>query len=220
MLQNLRQANPDFTIKELSSPDFRFFGRVLPAAGYAPLFELLNALEMPAQGTTAYVPDMQSFHVQPLANEIKTLCYGGLDMEIGYCIGYSHCLNGFEYHQGNEINIAATPAVMMLGNQWDIENGSLSTDKASLYYVPAGTVVELYGTTLHFAPCAINADGFKMGIILPARTNLPLPDGRPAADPLLFAINKWLLVHPDSPQASRGAHIGLTGANLTLNLLR
>lgn len=33
---------------------------------------------------------------------------------------------------------------------------------------------------------------------------------------LLWARNKWLLAHPDSPEAAAGAFVGLTGENLRL----
>jgi len=33
---------------------------------------------------------------------------------------------------------------------------------------------------------------------------------------LLWAKNKWLLAHPDSPEAQEGAYVGLNGENLQL----
>ncbi len=33
---------------------------------------------------------------------------------------------------------------------------------------------------------------------------------------LLWARNKWLLAHPDFPEAAAGAFVGLTGENLRL----
>lgn len=33
---------------------------------------------------------------------------------------------------------------------------------------------------------------------------------------LLWARNKWLLAHPDSPEAAAGTFVGLTGENLRL----
>lgn len=30
--------------------------------------------------------------------------------------------------------------------------------------------------------------------------------------------NKWMICHPDSPQAAKGAYVGITGVNLTLHI--
>ena len=33
---------------------------------------------------------------------------------------------------------------------------------------------------------------------------------------MLFAANKWLLAHPDAPEAKNGAYVGLTGENIDI----
>ncbi|MBP3210301.1 MAG: DUF4867 family protein, partial [Oscillospiraceae bacterium] len=38
-----------------------------------------------------------------------------------------------------------------------------------------------------------------------------------AEDRLLRACNKWLLAHPESPEALNGAYIGLRGKNLDIS---
>ena len=35
---------------------------------------------------------------------------------------------------------------------------------------------------------------------------------------LLWMTNKWMVCHPDSPQAAKGAHVGIRGENLQLRL--
>ena len=35
---------------------------------------------------------------------------------------------------------------------------------------------------------------------------------------LLWMQNKWLLCHPDSPQAQKGAFVGIRGENLRLEI--
>ncbi len=53
-------------------------------------------------------------------------------------------------------------------------------------------------------------------VALPAGTNAALPElsatGGDAG--LLWASNKWLLAHPQSAEATAGAHVGLLGENI------
>ena len=90
------------------------------------------------------------------------------------------------------------------------------TAKIEAFYMPAGTAVELYATTLHYAPCTAKGDGFRCAIVLPAGTNLEL-DFEPSAegeDRLITAKNKWLIAHEEAQIA--GAFCGLKGENITL----
>ena len=83
---------------------------------------------------------------------------------------------------------------------------------------PAGTAVELYATTLHYAPCGVDDREFRCGVVLPRLTNESLVAASSAAgeDRLLFAVNKWLIAHKDSGLEADGAWIGLKGENITL----
>ena len=88
------------------------------------------------------------------------------------------------------------------------------------FLAPAGALVEVYATTLHYAPCSAKAGaGFKVLIVLPRGTNGPKPDIAPlnSEDQTLWACNKWLLAHPDSAEAAQGAHIGLQGVNIDIS---
>ena len=82
--------------------------------------------------------------------------------------------------------------------------------------VSAGTVIEVYATSLHYAPCGIDGAKFRCVVVLPRGTNLDLehkPTGE-GEDRLLFARNKWLIAHPDAK--IEGAFNGLYGENLTV----
>jgi hypothetical protein len=71
-----------------------------------------------------------------------------------------------------------------------------------------GQAVELYGTTLHFAPARVAHDGFRAIVVLPKGTNEPLElpaNPREGEEQLLWMRNKWLLCHPASIPASKGA---------------
>lgn len=95
----------------------------------------------------------------------------------------------------------------------------LDTSKVEAFFCPAGTAVELYATTLHYAPCsAKKGDHFRVVIILPKGTNLEKPaiTVRNDDDARLFAANKWLIAHPEASEAGQGAVIGLTGVNIDI----
>jgi len=90
-----------------------------------------------------------------LAEEIRRVFYGELPVQIGYCNGHNVLLNAVEYHRCSEVNVAATDAVLIVGRQQDVtENCTYDTAKMEAFLVEAGTAVELYATTLHYAPCS------------------------------------------------------------------
>ncbi len=79
--------------------------------------------------------------------------------------------------------------------------------------------MELYATTLHYAPCHTDpAKGFRVLVVLPKGTNTAKPDFKPESqeDKMLWANNKWLLAHPESAEAKDGAWRGLTGPNIDI----
>ena len=88
--------------------------------------------------------------------------------------------------------------------------------------MPAGVLVEVFATTLHYAPCHCDAaKGFRVLVALPWGTNTerPVMESRTPEDALLTARNKWLLAHPESNEAKNGAKIGLTGENIDIAAL-
>ena len=91
--------------------------------------------------------------------------------------------------------------------------------KQKLSLCPKGTAVELYSTTLHYAPCsAKKGEGFRVAIVLPKYTNFDMPEITKAnsEDALLWAKNKWLIAHKDTSEAKDGAHVGITGENIDI----
>ena len=108
--------------------------------------------------------------------------------------------------------------MLLLARQADVRDGLLDTSTVRAFRVPAGTLVEVFATTLHYAPCQAGDAGFQVLVALPEGTNGPAP-GLPAAggdSALLWASNKWLLAHPESSEAAAGAHVGLVGENVRI----
>ena len=109
--------------------------------------------------------------------------------------------------------------ILLLAKQDEIVDGVLDTSKVKAFRVPAGVLVEVNATTLHYAPCHVNeAEGFRVAVVLPRGTNGPRPETEPVTveDKLLWARNKWLLAHEDSVEAKQGAAVRLSGTNIDI----
>ena len=197
---------------------FRPYGRVIDLDLAAFEAEIAK-VALPEDGTI-YEPSTPAFEALPLFTELQEKIFGELPIEFGHCSGRNHKLNAVEYHRSSEVDIAATDLYLMLGKQQDIdpETFHYETKRIETFFVPAGTAVELYATTLHFAPCSAGADAeFRCGVVLPRGTNVSLVNLTRGAgeDRLLFANNKWLIAHAESGLEKDGAFVGLVGENLT-----
>lgn len=206
-------------ITNVNDKSFRSYGRVLPldVDGFVKTIKARPAVK---KGEVVYEPSVREFEDLPLYQELKDKTYGEQDIEFGHCSGWNEKLNAVEYHRSSEIDIAATDLYLMLGHQQDIdyETNTYDTGKMEVFFVPAGTAVELYATTLHYAPCGKEGKEFRCGVVLPKGTNEALqePGSTEAENRLLFAENKWLIAHKESGLDRDGAWIGLKGENLTL----
>ena len=201
----------------ISDPAFRKYGRVITEFDFTPILDVLKTTPKPADHVI-YSPSVPELEALPLSRMLENTIFGELPMQIGYCNGHNRKLNALEYHHSSEVNIAATDMILLLGMVQDIsKEHTYPTDLVEAFYVPAGTGVEIYGTTLHYAPCSAEADGFQVAILLPRDTNLPLSGPIPVDGEarLMTAKNKWLICHEDSDCAD-SCVVGLLGENITL----
>lgn len=203
-------------IKKVTDPSFRKYGRVAEGIDFTDLVEAIKK-ETPLPDGVAYEPSIKALEETTAAKALQRRTYGELPIEVGYCNGHNYKLNAIEYHRSSEINVAATDAVLIVGMQQDItDDFKYETAKMEAFLVEAGTAVELYATTLHYAPCSADEGGFKVGIVLPAGTNYPLEESHDGwEDSLITAQNKWLIGHAEGG-LDAGAHIGLVGKNLDI----
>ncbi len=198
----------------MTDPSFRKYGRIVQGIDFTDLVEAIKR-ETPLPDGVAYEPSIKALEETEAAKALQRRTYGELPIEVGYCNGHNYKLNAIEYHRSSEINVAATDAVLIVGMQQDItDDFKYETAKMEAFLVEAGTAVELYATTLHYAPCSADDGGFKVGIVLPAGTNYPLEEKHEGwEDSLITAQNKWLIGHEEGG-LDAGAHIGLVGKNL------
>jgi hypothetical protein len=208
------------SIKKISDKSFDKFGKVLSGFDFSELENYMHIFTSVPKDGNMYLPSVEEMEQTMLNDEIKYWVYGGMDIQIGLCNGNNSNLNALEYHKGSEINYAVTEFVLMLGLTTDINDNTYHTDKIEAFFIPQGTAIEIYQTTLHFAPCKVSKFGFKCIVILPKGTNTPLEkDINPVChqnneNQLLFMKNKWLLAHPDNRNLiSKGAFVGIEGVN-------
>ena len=204
-------------IYSVNDPEFAEFGKVLDGYDTAELIEAMNNVAMP-DGGVAYEPWIDSLEACGIFKELSDNAFGGMPIELGMCWGYNKALNCLEYHRNSEINIGATDFVLLLAKQEKIIDGVLDTADVVAFRAPAGAVVEVYATSLHYAPCMVEDSGFRVAVVLPRNTNTDLEKGeeKNLEDKMLWARNKWLLAHPDSSEAKDGAYIGLKGENISI----
>ena len=189
-------------IQNVADDAFRRYGKVLEGYDFTELLKEMKHTPVPEDVT--YVPSVEEMEALPVAKELQNKGYGGLPIEIGYCNGHNKKLNGLEYHRSSEINVAVTDLVLLIGHQQDVEKDfTYDTSKVEAFLVPAGTAIEVYATTLHYAPCHVNESGFQCVVVLPKGTNTELTFEKAAEgeDKLLTAKNKWLIGHEISSRA-------------------
>ena len=197
--------------------EFKPYGQVLEGYDTKELCEAMMKIDLP-EGT-AYEPGIDSLEACAIFKPLSDRAYGGMPIQLGMCWGHNTKLNCLEYHRDSEVNIGTHDFVLLLAKQGEIENGVLDTAKVKAFKVPAGVPVEVYATSLHYAPCHLSAaDGFRVAVVLPKGTNTEKPAFAPKCeeDTWMTARNKWLLAHPESSEAKGGAHIGLKGENIDI----
>ena len=212
MLEKLRKANPHIPIYSVKDKEFDPFGMVINDFDSSGLIEAaIKGVVVPVEGVK-YLTALESLDTHKDAAKLRNQLAGQTDLQIGICWGYNQFLDALEYHNSSEIIIAATPAVLLLADRRDIVKGRFNTEKVKAFLIERGDTVEIYATTLHYAPC--EAEGsFNCIIGLPRFTNEPLEAGvKPA--PWLAAKNKWLLAHENNESLiKQGAYPGLYGIN-------
>ena len=211
-------------VKQVTDTSFRKYGKILTGIDFSEIYNVLEGMDYPED--VEYAASFGPLEEPEFRQKLSNTLYGELSVEIGYCSGHNKMLNALEYHRSSEANVAVTDIILLLGQQSDItEDFTYDTAQLEAFFIPAGTAVELYATTLHYVPIGTkeNDYAFKMGVVLPFGTNFPLgitlgaeaEKEKLPEEKLLFAKNKWLIAHEESGE--EGAFIGLTGKNISVD---
>ena len=195
------------TIQSVYDAAFAPYGKVLEGYDTADLLKTLTAVT-PIPDGVDYVPSQPELEALPIAEQLASNAYGGMPIQLGWCNGHN-----------TKLNCGAQDFILLLAKEDDMVGGRLDTAKVKAFRVPAGVLVEVYATTLHYAPCSAAAgQGFQVVVVLPRGTNGPKPAITPinGEDDTLWACNKWLLAHADSSEAAQGAPVRLAGINVDI----
>lgn len=202
-------------VYKVTDPEFSEFGKVLEGYDYTELFSALKDTPCPEDGVI-YVGSVKELESTSVAKDMQSRGFGHYPLQLGYVNGRCRRLNCLEYHKSCEFNIAMDDVILILGREQDIKNGEYDTSLCKAFLIPAGMGVEIYSTTLHYAPFSVSESGYRVVVVLPRGTNMPKEDieVKTIEDRMYFGKNKWLLAHPDAPEVNDGAQVGVTNTNI------
>ncbi|MCE5258096.1 MAG: DUF4867 family protein [Chloroflexi bacterium] len=221
VLTRLQAANPNLNILPVEYPEFAKYGRLLRQYDAAEMIERALAV-LPNSEKVVYEPSVPALEVHSQLNDaVEREVYGGMPVQVGWCYGQNLQMAGLEYHKGSEVNVCLTDVLLLVGDERDIvydEGISYPTSSVAAFYARKGSVVEFHPWNLHYAPLHVRQGGsFATLVYLPRGTNYALPYSVPLVgeNRLLFAVNKWLLIHPDQKDTiAQGAYPGLLGEDI------
>ena len=197
---------------------FQKYGRVVKGYDVSTLIKALSKTPLPLKNTI-YTPSCKELEEDLLYEKIKDNIYGGMPLQLGYCNGFNTKLNCLEYHRDSEINLGSEDFILLLAKREDLDDFVLDTSKVEAFKIRRGDLIEIYATTLHYAPCQTALEtGFHVLVGLPRGTNtdFQIKEKRDKEDNYLFARNKWLLAHQEASEVKKGAIISLIGDNIDI----
>jgi hypothetical protein len=210
MLEKLKKLNPDIPLYSIHDKEFSEYGKVIDFDA-KEITDICNQTQMPENGSIYQAVDKR-LEAASGADFLKKTLMGGLSAQIGICYGYNTKLGGLEYHNCSEINVAATPMVLILGKRNQMKGAEFSSDDAVAFYLDKGDTVEIFATSLHFCPCQISNSGFCSVVVLSEGTNTDLDFDN--TDRLLFRKNKWIICHDENDALiQKGVYPGIHGVN-------
>ena len=210
MIDKLRKANPNLSIYSVHDEEFKKYGRIYDI-DISEIVEVCKKIPLPESGSS-YQLSVKELENLESSEVLKELGFGGCEAQIGLCMGYNTEMNALEFHKSSEINITTTPLLVLLGLEYEMEGNRYDSSKVKAFYVESGTMIELFGTTMHFCPCQVSDNGFSNVVVLPKNTNDLLD--KPSCDELLFKKNKWLICHEKNDALiQKGIFPGIYGEN-------
>lgn len=217
-IEAIRKANKKYTILDINSPEFKAYGNILEGYDIDVIKEYAEKnIAIPKEGNI-YSPSNNELEKIKIIKEIETDIYAGLPVEAGECAGNNTSFSAYEYHQGSEVNIVLTDVLMVLGKREQAVGGVFNAQEdAKIFYVPSGTIIEMYSSTLHYSPCVVDETGFKVIVILIKGSNEPFEGEFKSKNKEIVKKNKFQLVHETrTDKIAEGIKVGLLGELITL----
>ncbi|EAE1273829.1 DUF4867 family protein [Listeria seeligeri] len=212
-LETINRLNPDYLIKSINDFSFRTYGRIIEE-NIQDVLVYVTKNFLPLELGNAYSPSLSTVEQFESIQRLSHRVYGHLDVMGGVVTGYNQVLNGIEYHQGSETIIAASDCIMVVGHLWDMKNDTFDSALCECFYIPQGTIVECYSTTLHYTPICVSDAGFTTICLLLNGTG----DMLNKKMGILKKRNKWFIAHSENiEKVQAGDFQGLTGKMIKIN---
>ncbi len=202
-------------IRSVTNAEFLRYGIILQYDVRQIITYVKKSITIPGAGSiyVAKLPNLHDFHI---IDTLKKDIYGELPIEAGLCHGHNSTLTGLEYHVGPEVNIAVTDCLLALGRKENLDDNTIDGGSLDIFYVPQGTILSLYGGTLHYCPFSAAKDGFSTIVVLLDKTNSTISCKR---KDLLTKRNKWFIAHiNNTAKINAGSFAGLLGEELLINI--
>ena len=206
--QALRAINKEYTIRSIHDQSFITFGRIIDD-NIQEALEAVSAIVQSSQDGNRYIPSVPSIEKLTSIQSLSQKVYGYMDVMAGLVIGHNEVLNGIEYHQCSEVILALTDYILVVGHRWDMKENTYDSSLCEIFYVPQGTIIECYATTLHYTPICVNDEGYQTICLLLRGTGDVLTDGPQS---ILKRKNKWFIAHSQNfEKVQSGDYPGLLG---------
>jgi hypothetical protein len=231
-LEKLRKINPNRVIYSLNDSIFESFGRLLNISLPKEIIQFMEEEADFPETANCYVASEALMEASDFKEEIAALVFGQMDIQIGYCNGNGNKINGFEFHQCSEVFISITDSLLALTlPHKPLGSKAYQIEESYLFFVPKGSILEIYPMIGHFAPIKVRDQGFRSVIILSKGSNGAIKKMSESENSLYtmnmdenknrpFAKNKWLYVHEDRMDlVDKGAYLNVYGDNSPIKVL-
>lgn len=193
-LEKIRTTNPELNIININSDEFRDYGVVYDEFDLDEINRYMDSMPIPAENV--YVPKNPEIEKMSIIEQLSHDVFGGMELSAGQCAGHCDAFSAIEFHQGSEVNITFTDVIMVLGKRRDLHGYEFNAEEhTQLFYVPKGTVFEMFSDTIHYSPIDVDPAGFKALVVVLNGTNEPLPSSFKSNNKMLVKKNKFQLAH-------------------------
>lgn len=211
-IEDFRKANPQYKILSVDDSAFNDFG-VVYHFKVDDVEKVMNKFAIPAEGSK-YIASIPELEATQTIKQIGRDIYAGMPIDAGVTIGHADTFTAFEYHQCSETNIMLNDVVMVLAKRQTLEaQGSIDPNReAKMFFVPKGTVIELYNDSLHYAPLQVTKDGYRVIVVVIHGTNSVLPAGFESTNPRVVKQGKFQVVHRSrKDKIAQGYQVAVVG---------
>ncbi|PAB01243.1 DUF4867 family protein [Enterococcus canintestini] len=197
-------------MKTTQDPSFKTYGRTITEHDFSNMvitMEEKKLIATPKEGNQ-YLASVPAIEALPEFDWVQKNIFAGLPIQFGSGAGHNKAITAIEFHQGSEVIVALTDAILVVGHRYDIVDNTYDATLMESFLLEKGTAIELFSTTLHYSPIETNEDGYQQAIALIKGTNTPLTTE--VDNPLVKVTNKFMLVHPSrTDKIAAGFQVGL-----------